>query len=168
MLRLVSFASVLTAALALAPLAHADVAADAAASATVFREARALMEQGRIAAACDKFEAANKLLPTPGTLLSLADCREKNGQTATAYGAFQEAGILARQKGDEDRDAEAKRRAALLEPLPSTSPRPRGSGWPTGVRARSRQPEGSTAGAPTWTASSATARLTLVPRPGSS
>jgi tetratricopeptide (TPR) repeat protein len=117
MSRFVSFVSVLSASLAFGSVARADGTADAAASATIFREARALMEQGNVAAACDKFEAANKLLPTPGTLLSLADCREKNGQTATAYGAFQEAGILARQKGDEDRDAEAKRRGALLEPL---------------------------------------------------
>jgi hypothetical protein len=38
--------------------------------------------------ACSSFEASEKAQPTAANLLNLADCREKNGQLATAWGLF--------------------------------------------------------------------------------
>jgi hypothetical protein len=117
MTKRLAIAGILAASLAVASSAIGeDGAVDAAAGTVLLKDGKALMERGQIAEGCAKIEAADKLLHTAGMLLSLADCREKNGQLATAYGLFEEAGVLARQKNDEDRDAEAKRRAALLEP----------------------------------------------------
>jgi hypothetical protein len=111
------FTSALLAGLAIAPAADAQGSAtDAATGAALFTEARALMAQAKYADACKKFEASHKLVESAGALLSLGDCYEKNGQTASAYGAFKEAGILARRLKDTDRENEAKRRSDLVEP----------------------------------------------------
>jgi hypothetical protein len=99
-----------------APRARADGSAtDAAAGGALFNEARALMAAGKYAEACAKLDGAKSLLPTAGTYLSLGDCYEKNGQTASAFGAFLEAMLFARKTGDHDREAEGKRRAGMLE-----------------------------------------------------
>lgn len=90
---------------------------DSAAGAVLFKEARALMEQRKYAEACAKFDAARALVPnSAGALLSLADCQEVRGLPATAYGLFKDAGMLAHRLNDADREAEAKRRAELVEP----------------------------------------------------
>ncbi|HTR51411.1 MAG TPA: hypothetical protein VMJ10_11935 [Kofleriaceae bacterium] len=81
----------------------------------LFRDGRALLKDGKISEACDKFAASSKLGPSVGTFLNLGDCRAKLGQTATAWAAFVEAGRLAGQQGDR-RKAEADRRAGELEP----------------------------------------------------
>ncbi len=107
--------AILLTSLAVAPHVFGQGAVDAAAGATLFNEGRTLMEGGKYAEACAKFEAADKFVHSPGLLLNLGDCHEKLGQLATAYGWFEAAGILARQKGD-NRDTEADRRAVLLEP----------------------------------------------------
>jgi hypothetical protein len=98
------------------PARAGESAADAAAGAALFAEGKALMDTGKYAEACAKFDAARALVTSTGAVLSLGDCYEKNGQTASAYGAFKEAGILARRLGEKDREAEAKRRADLAEP----------------------------------------------------
>jgi hypothetical protein len=86
-------------------------------SATVlFREARALMEHGEIAAACRRFEESQRLDPLPGTLLNMAVCHEKEGRTATAWVEFSEAQALARRDGRDDRMALAAERLKALEP----------------------------------------------------
>jgi serine/threonine-protein kinase len=83
----------------------------------LFRDGKRLMKEGKIAAACDKLEASNRLESSVGTLLNLADCREKNKQLATAWETFLKAATTAKQAGKPDkREAEARRRAALLEP----------------------------------------------------
>jgi hypothetical protein len=53
-----------------------------------FAEGRDLMAAGKFAEACAAFEASEKLDPSPGTLLNLGDCREKNHQLATAWKIF--------------------------------------------------------------------------------
>jgi serine/threonine-protein kinase len=118
-----------------APPARADGSTtDAAAGGALFGEARELMAQGKYAEACAKLDAAKSLLPSAGTFLTLGDCFEKNGQTASAFGAFLEGMLFARKTGDHDREAEGRRRAALLEPRLSKlalqlAPGDRGAGF---------------------------------------
>jgi hypothetical protein len=98
--------------------AHATPAgAQRAEAETLFREGKRLLKEGKVAAACDKFDASERLEPSAGTELNLADCREKNGQLATAWAMFVRAAATAKHSdGDGKREAEAKRRAAVLEP----------------------------------------------------
>lgn len=78
----------------LACIAAAVAPATAAAQTNVaeaeklFNEGIALMDKKEYATACAKFEASQKLDPVPSTLLNLANCREKNGQLASAWGHF--------------------------------------------------------------------------------
>lgn len=91
--------------------------AQSAEAETLFREGKRLMKQGQIAEACDKLDASDRLEPTAGTELNLADCREQNGQLATAWATFVKAAAAAkRTDSDGRREAEARRRAAVLEP----------------------------------------------------
>jgi tetratricopeptide (TPR) repeat protein len=94
----------------------ATSAADQAAAAALFAEARRLLDEGRPAEACPKLEESQKLDPAAGTALNLGDCFEQIGRTASAYGAFDQAAALARRSGDMHRAEEAERRARALEP----------------------------------------------------
>jgi hypothetical protein len=83
----------------------------------LFREGRSLVRKGKIAEGCAKLQASERLESSVGTLLNLGDCRERLGQTASAWAAFRRAEALAgRVRGDERRRAEARRRALRLEP----------------------------------------------------
>ncbi len=90
------------------------------------------MGEGKIADACPKFAASQKLDPAPGTLLNLADCYEKNGQTASAWASFREAAAAARAENRADFEQTANRRAAALggklSRLTITASRPQGAG----------------------------------------
>ncbi|HEX7841987.1 MAG TPA: hypothetical protein VF469_31165 [Kofleriaceae bacterium] len=90
--------------------------AQSAEAESLFREGKRLMKKGDIAQACDKFEASDRVEPTASTELNLAVCREKNGQTATAWATFIKAATTAKHAGDAKREAEGNRRAAELEP----------------------------------------------------
>src|SRR5688572_5007835 len=69
-----------------------SAAADAKAKAeSLFRQGRELMAGGRYAEACAAFDSSQKYDPSTATLFNQADCREKNGQLATAWGLFVEA-----------------------------------------------------------------------------
>ncbi len=81
----------------------------------LFRDGRALLKRGATAAACDHFARSQRLQPKVGTLLNLADCQERLGQTASAWASFLEAKALAASTGDTRRVTEASRRAARLE-----------------------------------------------------
>ncbi len=99
-------------AIAIATPAHAQsVEAD-----VLFHDGKALMKDGKIGEACDKFDASDRAEPSVGTELNLADCREKNGQLATSWAVFRKAAVAAKTAGDSKREAEARRRASLLEP----------------------------------------------------
>jgi hypothetical protein len=77
-------------ALAIASTAHADPAAD------LFTQGRALLEQGKAAEACGKFEAALKLEPdAAGVLLNLGLCNVQQHKLATALDWFRQAESLA-------------------------------------------------------------------------
>lgn len=83
----------------------------------LFRDGRGLIKAGKLAAGCDKLAASERLESSIGTLLNLGDCREKLGKLASAWAAFRKAEAMARRTGGDDRrQAEAKRRAAQLEP----------------------------------------------------
>src|SRR5262245_65102433 len=91
-------------------------AADKTTAEALFAEGRRLMAAGKYARACPKLEASQKLDPGVGTLLNLADCYEKNGQTASAWAQFVEAASEARRLGDARREQAANARADALEP----------------------------------------------------
>jgi hypothetical protein len=100
----------------LAPgLATAQPSSTAAAE-SLFNEGRELMKQGDFPAACEKFAASHALEPSVGALLNLGDCREKNGQIASAWVAYRQAAAQAQRDGDERRARVAQRHAARLEP----------------------------------------------------
>ncbi|MCW5833152.1 MAG: hypothetical protein KIS78_12190 [Labilithrix sp.] len=82
----------------------------------LFDSALADAEAGNFAAACPKFLASQAADPKTSTLLNLANCYERNGQTASAWGAFREAGLLARKAARSDWEDIARTRAEALEP----------------------------------------------------
>jgi hypothetical protein len=82
----------------------------------LFRQAKALMDQQKYKEACEKFESSNRLDPSTGTLLNLADCNQKLGKIASAWAQFGEAAVLAKRAGTPDRAQVAQDRAAALEP----------------------------------------------------
>ena len=97
--------------------AHAaPTAADKKAADALFREGREHVESGDYAVACPKFLASFKLDPASSTLLNLADCHQRAGQTATAYERFSEALVLAKKLGRADREKTARERLDALEP----------------------------------------------------
>jgi hypothetical protein len=113
------FRSTLVAATVLAGASSAiaqPTAADRTLAETLFEQGRKLMESGSYAEACPKLAESQKLDPATGTLLNLAACHEKQGQTATAWTEFKDAASLARRDGREDRVQVALQHAAALEP----------------------------------------------------
>lgn len=83
----------------------------------LFRDGKRLMGEGKFAEACVAFASSQELDPTVSTLVNLADCREKNGQLASAWGAFLE--VERKTRGDAKKAGLhkiAKDRAAKLEP----------------------------------------------------
>jgi len=105
----------LVATLAPAPL-FAQSGDDAAAGRALFAEARKLAAAGKYADACPKFEESLRLNRGIGTQFNLADCLERIGRTASAWGHFLEVAAAARASGQTERETVARERAAALEP----------------------------------------------------
>lgn len=82
----------------------------------LFDSALADAEAGNYAAACPKFLASQEADPKTSTLLNLGSCYEKNGQSASAWGAFREAEVLARRAWRKDWETIAHDRAEALAP----------------------------------------------------
>jgi hypothetical protein len=81
-----------------------------------FRDGKRLMSDKRFAEACDAFATSQRLEQNIATLMSLADCREKNGQIATAWGLFLEAEQKTRSAADlQDLHQTADARSVALE-----------------------------------------------------
>ncbi len=97
-------------------IARAQTAEDKAAAESAFEEGKRLMAAHAYAEACPKFAESLRRDPGLGTMLGLADCFEKNGQTASAWAEFREAAGATARKGDR-REALARENAARLEPL---------------------------------------------------
>ncbi|HWO21510.1 MAG TPA: hypothetical protein VNO30_22230 [Kofleriaceae bacterium] len=94
-----------------------DARAQSPEAEVLFREGKKLISAGKLAEGCDKIAASERLESSVGSLLNLGDCREKLGAIASAWAAFRTAEAKAKHAGnDEKRRAEARRRAALLEP----------------------------------------------------
>ncbi|MCA9623278.1 MAG: PEGA domain-containing protein, partial [Myxococcales bacterium] len=89
---------------------------DAAMAESLFLEARRLMEEGQLEAACAKLQASQDLDPQLGTLLNLGNCLEKVGRTASAWAAFTELARLAARAGQSKRADYASERVAVLAP----------------------------------------------------
>jgi hypothetical protein len=99
---------------AIAVLAAAGTAhAQSAEAEALFNEGDSLMKQGKTAKACDAFEGSNKLEPRAGTMIRLGECREQNGQLASAWSAYKDA--LTRVK-DEKKKKIATAKVKELEP----------------------------------------------------
>ncbi|GAB4539481.1 MAG: hypothetical protein Tsb0020_53170 [Haliangiales bacterium] len=81
----------------------------------LFEEGRQLMDQKRYGEACRKFRASYEADESVGALLNLGDCREKNGELASAWGAFREAATLARRTGETQRQRFARSKAEELK-----------------------------------------------------
>jgi hypothetical protein len=94
-------------------LATAHAVADPAGE-QLFRDGRTLLKAGKIDEACEKFQQSRDVEVKFGTVLNLADCREKQGKFATAWELFLEAkGLATTQKGATE-IALAERRAKLI------------------------------------------------------
>jgi hypothetical protein len=104
-------AAVLTSALAVPSVAHAQDRADA-----LFREGRTLLDAKKYDAACPKLAESQKLEPGAGTLLALALCHEGQNKTATAYNELREAAALGRKVGRPELAKAAEKRADSMEP----------------------------------------------------
>ena len=77
----------------------------------LFDEADRLMTAGKVAEACDAFEASNRIEARAGTLIRLGQCREQNHQLASAWSAYRDA--LARAKDPNKRRIAAGQIAAI-------------------------------------------------------
>jgi len=108
------FALTLAGALLVPAAARADGANKAAAQ-ELFDQGRKLMEQGDFAAACPKLESSQKLDPGAGTLMNLAACYEKNGQSASAWVTYTDAATASAERHP-DWAEKARARAAALAP----------------------------------------------------
>ncbi len=98
-------------------VAHAEPSADDRALATLlFEQGRALIAQGQVPEACQKFAESQRLDPSGGTLLNLARCHEEQGLFASAWSEFKAAQLMAQDAGRADRELEAERRIDTLEP----------------------------------------------------
>lgn len=96
--------------------AAAPSAEKVAAAKTLFDEGQALMDQKKFGDACAKFRASADQVAKIGTLLNLADCFEKNGQNASAWGTYNEAIALGRRQNRPDYEEFARKKVDELAP----------------------------------------------------
>lgn len=102
-------------AISLASTAHADELKDARA-ADLFKQGRALMDQGKTEEACAAFFASKELVMKAVTMINLAQCDEKLGKTASALGAYVGGLSLAKEEKNKERVEIATEGIARLEP----------------------------------------------------
>jgi hypothetical protein len=92
-------------------------AQDSEATATaLFDAGRKLMALHHYAEACPKLAQSQRLSPSGGTLINLAECYEHTGQTASAWAAWNDAAARANAAGKTSAEKNALARAAALEP----------------------------------------------------
>jgi hypothetical protein len=83
----------------------------------LFRDGKRLMKEAKLAEACAAFEGSERVEHSVATLLSLADCREKNQQYASAWALFLQADSQTRSDPTKAAlNTTAKTRALGLEP----------------------------------------------------
>ena len=82
----------------------------------LFRDGKRLMKEGRVADACAAFDASERAEHNIATVLSAADCREKNKQYASAWALFLQAESQTRSDpAKQSLNATARTRANALE-----------------------------------------------------
>ncbi|HEY0481597.1 MAG TPA: hypothetical protein VGD37_28970 [Kofleriaceae bacterium] len=83
----------------------------------LFRDGKRLMKDGKLDEACAAFEGSERAEHNVATVLSLADCREKNHQYASAWALFLQADSQTRSDPSKAvLNTTAKNRARSLEP----------------------------------------------------
>jgi hypothetical protein len=92
-------------------------ATDKSIATQLFKEGRALLDQGHVGPACRKLEESQRIDPGGGTLLNLALCHEREGRAATAWVEFTEALGLAKRDSRPQRIEFARVHIAQLEPV---------------------------------------------------
>ena len=108
-------ALVIAACVAAPGMASAQNAQDKAAADVLFQQGKKLMQENKFADACPKFAESLRLDTGIGTMLWLADCYERSGKTASAWGQFLEAAETA-VKTKDAREKVARERSKQLEP----------------------------------------------------
>jgi len=97
----------------------------------LFDEGVKLLDAGRVAEACPKLEASQRLEPAAGTLLNLAACYERSGRRVLALTTFRAAAEAAHARGRADwertADEHAQSLAAVVPTLTITPADPRES-----------------------------------------
>lgn len=99
------------------PVTTEPRATDNALAQGLFEEALGLMKDGHFVEACPKLAESHRLDPGGGTVFNLAICLEKEGKTASAYVAYDEALARAVKDLNHDRESYARDRLAYLKPL---------------------------------------------------
>jgi hypothetical protein len=99
---------------AVAPSARAETAA----ADVLFQQAKKLAAEGNMAEACPKFHASYEIDKQLGVLLNVADCEEKLGRVATAWGLWGEALEWAKRAADPRLGYVQERRSAVEPRLP--------------------------------------------------
>lgn len=93
---------------------------DSVAAQSLFKEARALVDAGKWAEGCPKFEASLAMFASASTMLNIAKCHEHDGKVASAWDDYNQALTLNREtKGGERRkglEELARKGVAALEP----------------------------------------------------
>jgi serine/threonine-protein kinase len=103
--------------LATLPAAAAGpTAAQQAAAAALFEDAKKLMADGKLDEACPKLAESQRLDPGMGTLFNLAVCYEKTNRTASAWVSYRDVAALAKAAGQAEREKLAWDKASALEP----------------------------------------------------
>lgn len=78
-----------------------------------FRDGNALMERREYAKACEAFATSDRIEPSIAAKMKLADCEEKRGKLATAWGLFLNVKTLTR----DDRQRQAEHQVATARAL---------------------------------------------------
>jgi hypothetical protein len=90
------------------------VGQDKAGAQALFDQAKELLARGNAVEACPKLEESQRLDPTSGTLINLADCYERQGRISTAWTTFLQAAATAKAAGYLEREQVARDRASAL------------------------------------------------------
>jgi hypothetical protein len=88
---------------------------DLATAEKLFEQAQRELAAGNLAEACPRLAESRRLDPQVGVTLYLADCLQRSGKIASAWGMFRDAAQAATAKNDA-RAAIAKKRADAIEP----------------------------------------------------
>ncbi len=90
--------------------------ADVATADALFRDGMALFRAKQYAKACPKLAESQRLDPAFGTQFHLAECYEKLGKIASAWGLYTDVALQTRRAGQTKRAAKADARATALAP----------------------------------------------------